>query len=69
MQNWIIGFTKKDQRNSMEFVKMLLQVGPPMGMQIKEPMVLEMKDDRTETFVRSIRDNCTAKVRQKSKST
>lgn len=41
---------------------MLQQVGPPMGMPIKEPMLLEMKDDRIETFVRSIRDNCTPEV-------
>jgi aubergine-like protein len=62
LQNWILGFTKKDQKNAMEFVKMLQQVGPPMGMPIKEPMLLEMKDDRIETFVRSIRDNCTPEV-------
>ena len=42
---------------------MLQKVGPPMGMAVKDPMVLELKDDRTETFIRSIRDNLSEQVK------
>lgn len=37
MDDWIFLFTNSDRENAQNFYKTLCKVGPPMGMEIREP--------------------------------
>ena len=37
MNNWLLLFTRRDQRTAASFVQTLIQVAGPMGMAISEP--------------------------------
>lgn len=55
-------FVKKDQSKAFEFVNMMKQVTPVMGINVQDPQMIEIRDDRTETYLRNIRENLHPRV-------
>ncbi|CAL1300079.1 unnamed protein product [Larinioides sclopetarius] len=53
---WAVVFPKRDSGKIREFVKMLRNVCPKMGIDVKEPQYIEIHNDRTETYCEAIKD-------------
>ncbi|XP_046554739.1 LOW QUALITY PROTEIN: piwi-like protein Ago3 [Haliotis rubra] len=62
LRNWIVLYTKKDTPRATEYIQMMKRVCPQMGIQIQEPLRRDLKDDRTETFVRNLRESVNPRV-------
>jgi len=58
----MVVFTKRDASKAQDFIQTMNQVCPQMGIQVRGPRVFELQNDRTETYVRTIRDNINAQV-------
>lgn len=55
-------FVKRDQSKALEFISTMRQVTPVMGIGVRDPHMIELRDDRTETYLRSIRENLHPRV-------
>ncbi|GFO44194.1 piwi-like protein 1 [Plakobranchus ocellatus] len=62
MQNWMIVFPGRAQANAAELSECLSRVGPGMGMNIGRPTVVELPNDRNDTYLQAIRHNLSEKV-------
>ena len=57
LNKWIVVFVKRDEGKAFDFVTMMKKVTPPMGISVADPVMLVVRDDRTETYLRSIRES------------
>ncbi|XP_020903024.2 piwi-like protein Ago3 [Exaiptasia diaphana] len=57
LHSWMVLFCKKDQSKALEFISMMKQVTPSLGIRVSDPTMVEVRDDRTETYLRNIREN------------
>ena len=55
LQNWLIVVTKRDSNRALDFMNMMKKVCPPMGIEVTDAHVLELPNDRTETYLQAIR--------------
>lgn len=62
LHTWIVLFVKRDQSKAIEYVNMTKQVAPVMGIKVHDPQLIEIRDDRTETYLRNIRENLHPRV-------
>eukprot|EP00057_Strongylocentrotus_purpuratus_P018254 XP_011672728.1 PREDICTED: piwi-like protein 1 [Strongylocentrotus purpuratus] len=51
---WKIFYTRRDANRGQDFIKSLVRVANPMGMNVRGPEIVELPDDRTETYTRSL---------------
>uniref|UniRef100_UPI002DDDBD8F Piwi n=1 Tax=Ephydatia fluviatilis TaxID=31330 RepID=UPI002DDDBD8F len=54
--DWAVLFVRKDQGKATDFVNMLSKVCPPIGMEVHEPKMVEVVNDRTESYLRALRE-------------
>jgi len=59
LTNWIVLFTKRDAQIGHSFIQCIQQVSPTMGWQVVRPVILELVNDRTESYLNAIRANLT----------
>ncbi|CAN7986806.1 unnamed protein product [Ixodes hexagonus] len=52
--SWVVICHKRDKENCEEFVRNLMSVGPPMGLRMSEPCLLQLDDDRAGSYVRAL---------------
>lgn len=57
LRSWVLVFTSRDKNQAFEFNNMMKKVTPTMGIQVYEPTVVEIPNDRTESFLTAIRAN------------
>ncbi|KAK3770140.1 hypothetical protein RRG08_007051 [Elysia crispata] len=57
MENWMIVFPGKAQSNAAELSDCLNKVGSGMGMRIGHPTVVELPNDRNDSYLQAIRAN------------
>ncbi|XP_038044639.1 piwi-like protein 1 isoform X1 [Patiria miniata] len=57
LHNWLLIYTARDSKNAMEFLNAFNTVAPRLGMETRPPLICELRDDRTESFIRAIRQN------------
>ena len=62
LTKYLLLFSRRDSAKAQDFFNNLAKVGPPMGMPIADPIVCELADDRTDTFLRAIKDNLDKKI-------
>lgn len=62
MENWMIVFPNKAQANARELSECLSRVGSGMGMRIGQPTVVELPNDRNDTYLKAIRSNLNENV-------
>jgi len=55
LKKWAIFFLNRNQDAAKEFCKMLAVQGPKMGMPIVQPKAIALPNDRTETYLKEIR--------------
>ncbi|XP_041456323.1 piwi-like protein 1 [Lytechinus variegatus] len=56
LRNWKIFFTRKDSNRGQDFINTLGRVANPMGMNMAKPSIVELRDDRTETYTQSLKE-------------
>jgi len=62
INQWLVLFTKRDQQKAMDFVQTMKQCCPQMGIQCNDPHTFCLRDDRTESYLRSIRENLNPQI-------
>ncbi|KAG6934493.1 piwi like RNA-mediated protein silencing 2 [Chelydra serpentina] len=55
MHYWALFYPKRAVNQARELVSMLEKVSGPIGMQLNQPAWVELKDDRIETYARTIK--------------
>lgn len=56
LSNYMIVFAPRDGDKAQDFVQTLKRVGPPMGIDVRDPAMYKASDDRTDTFLRILND-------------
>lgn len=59
VDKWMIVYVNKNEAVAKQFVKCFQQQGPRMGIEVANPNPHSLPNDRTESFVKMIRDNVT----------
>ena len=59
---WVVLYTKRDQARANDYIGTMLKVCPQMGIDAQPPTRFELRDDRTETFIRALRENINPRV-------
>ncbi|XP_019620701.1 PREDICTED: piwi-like protein 1 isoform X3 [Branchiostoma belcheri] len=62
MQNWLFIFPQRNSPQAQDFLQALVRVGPPMGMNINKPIMCEIPDDRTDNYLRTMREQMNDKT-------
>ncbi|XP_057199325.1 piwi-like protein 2 [Triplophysa rosa] len=60
---WAIFYPRRAADQAEELVSTFSRVAGPMGIRIERPIRVELRDDRTETFVKSIHSQLTSEPR------
>ena len=56
LNKWAIVFVEKNEMVVRNFCKILQQQGPKMGIPVTNPRVVKLKDDRTDTYLKEMRN-------------
>ncbi|NXI47869.1 PIWL2 protein, partial [Galbula dea] len=55
LNHWLLVYPRRLQQMAKELVSVLQSVCGPISMQVQQPALLELKDDRLETYAKTIR--------------
>ena len=59
---WIIVYMKRDEKIIHDYVEMMRKCGPKMGMDVAQPKFVFLGDDRTESFLKGLRNTINSKT-------
>ncbi|XP_041362450.1 piwi-like protein 1 [Gigantopelta aegis] len=62
LRNWIVFNTPRDKSKANDYIQMMLKTCPQMGIDCQSPQICELRDDRTETFIRALREKINPQV-------
>eukprot|EP00794_Sanderia_malayensis_P019493 gene19493-21418_t len=62
LNNWLVVFTKRDESKALEFYQTFAKVTTQMGFSVAQPNAVQLKDERTETYLQTIRQNLNPNV-------
>ncbi|XP_074648302.1 piwi-like protein 1 isoform X2 [Tubulanus polymorphus] len=62
LENWIIIYYRRDNQRANNFVQMYMKQAPRMGIRVKNPMMIELPDDKTESYIRKMREQINPRV-------
>ena len=62
LKKWCVVYIQRNEAVVQQFVSLMTKLSPKMGMKVSQPELLQLKDDRTETFLKAIRDSITPAV-------
>lgn len=54
---WMIVHAPRDTRFASEFAGMMQKVGPQMGISVSDARIARLRDDRTDSYLRMLREN------------
>ncbi|XP_072917852.1 piwi-like protein 2 [Hemitrygon akajei] len=57
MHCWALFFPKQSATYAKELVKLMSKVAEPIGMTLVQPAYVELKDDRTQTYIRTLQSH------------
>ncbi|XP_028415241.1 piwi-like protein 1 [Dendronephthya gigantea] len=63
LDTWMVLFTTRDSGIAHDFLQTLQRVCGPMGINVSKPMMCELRDDKTETYLRTMQEKMTDSVR------
>lgn len=63
MNYWFLVYPKRLQNLAKDLVSAMESVCGPIGMRVSRPALVELKDDRVETYTRTIRSTLNSEVR------
>lgn len=55
--DWLVVHTQRDEPNARSFVETMMKVCPQLGVKIDHPAIQKIRDDRTETYLNTIKNN------------
>lgn len=55
LKSWLVIYTRKDERATKNFVELMERNSRPMGMDVCQPRLQCLQDDKTETYVKMLR--------------
>uniref|UniRef100_A0A3Q3RHZ1 Piwi-like protein 2 n=1 Tax=Mastacembelus armatus TaxID=205130 RepID=A0A3Q3RHZ1_9TELE len=61
LNTWAIFYPQRCAEQAKELVSTFNKVARPMGLQLDRPITVELRDDRTETYVKSIHSHLSSK--------
>ncbi|KAK3090400.1 hypothetical protein FSP39_011581 [Pinctada imbricata] len=61
-RRWVVLYTKRDQPRAQNFIQTMMKCCPQMGIMCDNPSRCELHDDRTETFVKALREQVNPSV-------
>lgn len=61
---WAIFYPRRCAEQTEELVTTLKKVAGPIGVHMEKPMWVELRDDHTETYVKSIQSHLNSQVWQ-----
>ena len=53
----MVVFTRRDGEKAQDFVSTLQRVGPPMGMKVSKPNMVDLPTDKTDVLIDRISSN------------
>lgn len=56
MDSWYLMYDKKDEKRARDFVQTLKHVGKAVEMNIREPQMIALPNDRTESFLGKLKE-------------
>jgi aubergine-like protein len=62
LRQWVVVVTKRDRSKAVEFVNMMKRVAPPMGIEVQDARIVEVVNDRTDTYLQAIRPQITPQL-------
>ena len=62
LRKWIVFNTGRDKSKAADYIQMMLKTCPQMGIDCHSPQQCELRDDRTETFIRALREKINPQV-------
>jgi len=57
LKKWSIVYVQKNEAVVQNFVSLMVKLSPKMGMKVAQPELSQLANDRTETYLKAIRDN------------
>jgi len=57
LKKWVVVYVQKNADVVKNFVQLMLKLAPKMGFPVTQPAMAELANDRTETYVKTIRDS------------
>nr|UJZ92584.1 piwi-like protein Ago3 [Scaphoideus titanus] len=60
--DWLVVYIQRDELNTQGFVEMMGKVCPQMGVAIEYPLLIKLRDDKTESYLRNLRENLGSKT-------
>ena len=57
LKKWVVVYVQKNAEVVKNFVQLMLKLAPKMGFPVTQPAMAELANDRTETYVKTIRDS------------
>ncbi|XP_035670589.1 piwi-like protein 1 [Branchiostoma floridae] len=62
LQCWMVLFCARDEHKANDYITMMKKVCPSLGIRVNTPALFRLENDRTETYLRIIRDNLKPQV-------
>ena len=57
LKKWVVVYVQKNAEVVKNFVQLMLKLAPKMGFPVTQPAMAELANDKTETYVKTIRDS------------
>jgi len=57
LKKWSVVYVQKNEAVVQNFVSLMIKLSPKMGMKVAQPELSQLANDRTETYLKAIRDN------------
>merc|ERR1719187_1672471 len=57
LKKWTVVYVQKNEAVVQNFVSLMIKLSPKMGMKVAQPAMSQLANDRTETYLKTIRDS------------
>ena len=55
LNNWVLVCTSRDYQRAMTYLHNYKKIGPQLGINVAHPREIQLRDDRTESYINEIR--------------
>ena len=62
LRNWVVVATRRDESRARGFIDEMKRVCRHMGIEVRNPNVRVLDNDRTESYLKSLRENINREV-------
>ena len=62
LKNWLVVFSKRDRFKTQMYIQEMKKVCGNINMIIYDPVMIQLANDRTETYLEALRSNINSEV-------